>query len=162
MKYDRIIFVCTGNTCRSPMAEMIMKQKLKVSGADSVPIVISRGINAYNGTPISRQASEVLAAHGLSHNGFVALQLREQDLTGGSVLILTMTARHADAVRSMIRMGQQGRLGAKQSCEVYTLAEYVGEPRDVSDPFGQPVYVYEECFRQLERMIEKAVVRILA
>lgn len=160
MQHDKIIFVCTGNTCRSPMAEMLMKKKLREAGADPMPIVVSRGLNASNGAPISDPARTVLAARGVTCEGFISLMLREQDFTGGRVLILAMTRRHAEAVKSYYRseIASMNRQGA-QNCEVFTLAEYVGEARDVADPFGQPVYVYADCCDQIERLLSRVIER---
>jgi protein arginine phosphatase len=140
---QRILFVCTGNTCRSPMAEAILKNK----AVDTIE-VRSAGIYAANGSEASTHAKRVLEDNGIVHNHSSSL------LTSVEVewadLILTMTSSHKLAI-----LQQYPHVSQK----VYTLKEYSGEGfnHDVVDPYGGPLAIYEETFRELNGLIDKAI-----
>ncbi|PFP30961.1 protein-tyrosine-phosphatase [Bacillus sp. AFS073361] len=140
---QRILFVCTGNTCRSPMAEAILKNKQM----DEIE-VRSAGIYAANGSEASTHAKKVLEDNGIAHNH------RSSLLTGVEVnwadLILTMTSSHKMAI-----LQQYPEVGHK----VFTLKEYSGEGfnSDVVDPYGGSLAMYEQTFRELDELIDKAI-----
>ena len=140
---QRILFVCTGNTCRSPMAEAILKNKQM----DEIE-VRSAGIFAANGSEASTHAKKVLEDNGIAHNH------RSSLLTGVEVnwadLILTMTSSHKMAI-----LQQYPEVGHK----VFTLKEYSGEGfnSDVVDPYGGSLAMYEQTFRELDELINKAI-----
>ncbi|WP_042463577.1 low molecular weight protein arginine phosphatase [Neobacillus dielmonensis] len=143
---QRILFVCTGNTCRSPMAEAILKNK-KINGIE----VKSAGIYAANGSDASPNAKQVLKKNHIEHDHFSTLLSRTE--VDWADLILTMTSSHKYAI-------QQHYPGAIN--KVYTLKEFTGEnyEHDVSDPFGGPVQVYEETFQELNQLIDKALEKL--
>ncbi|MCM3116172.1 low molecular weight protein arginine phosphatase [Neobacillus sp. MER 74] len=140
---QRILFVCTGNTCRSPMAEAILKNKQM----DEIE-VRSAGIYAANGSEASTHAKKVLEDNGIAHNH------RSSLLTGVDVnwadLILTMTSSHKMAILQQY---------PEVSHKVFTLKEYSGEGfnSDVVDPYGGSLAMYEQTFRELDELIDKAI-----
>ncbi|WP_096911876.1 low molecular weight protein arginine phosphatase [Neobacillus jeddahensis] len=141
-----ILFVCTGNTCRSPMAEAILKNK-NLTGFE----VKSAGIYAANGSEASTHAKQVMEDNGVAHNH------RSSMLTGVEVdwadLILTMTASHKFAIQQ--QFPQSGR-------KVFTLKEFGGEPfnHDVVDPYGGSREMYEATYRELQEFIDKAIEKL--
>jgi len=143
---QRILFVCTGNTCRSPMAEAILKNK-KIDGIE----VKSAGIFAANGAEASSNAKKVLESNQISHDH------RSTLLTNAEVdwadLILTMTAAHKFAIQQQFPRAIE---------KVFTLKEFIGEEwdHDVVDPFGGDLYVYQETYQELEALIGKAIEKI--
>lgn len=136
-----IYFVCTGNTCRSPMAEAILKSK-------SLPNVHvkSAGIYALEGGGMSENARVVLMNENIQHE-HVSKQIDEQDIDWADV-ILTMTSAHKEI---LIRAYNQAR------DKTYTLKEYVTpySGQDVFDPFGGDISTYKQTYQELKRLIEQ-------
>ncbi len=92
--------VCTGNICRSPMAEVVLRARFAQAGLSDV-LVDSTGISGEeHGRPIDRRAQRVLAAHGYPVPVHRARQVTPVDLPARD-LVLAMTAHHAHALRAM-------------------------------------------------------------
>ena len=145
----QVLMVCTGNICRSPLAESLMGTELKRFGADHV-IVSSAGTGAWEGAPASEGAYLVGLEHDIDLSRHRA-RLLTRDLVRGSDLILTM-ARHQRA--RVEDLGGEGK--------VYVLGEYVGltgAEAEVGDPFGAGLEVYRATFDQLEGLAAVAAER---
>ncbi|MGG1677920.1 low molecular weight protein arginine phosphatase [Neobacillus sp. NRS-1170] len=143
---QRILFVCTGNTCRSPMAEAILRHK-KIDGME----VRSAGIYAAHGSEASAHAKQVLDDNKVAHNHRSTL-LTNQGVDWAD-LILTMTSSHKFSIQQQY---------PHSTTKVFTLKEYTGEPfdHDVIDPYGGNLAQYKETFNQLDKLIEKAIGKI--
>ena len=143
---QRILFVCTGNTCRSPMAEAILKSK-KIDGLE----VKSAGIYAATGSEASAHARKVLEVHQIDHNH--SSNMLNIDSVRWADLILTMTISHKNAI-----LQQYPDAAAK----VFTLKEFTGENYDVDvvDPFGGNLAIYQETYQELEKLITKAIEKL--
>jgi len=143
-----ILFVCTGNVCRSPMAETLMRQQLKGNPNFRV---ISAGLGAIDGQPATDTAVKVMAELGLDLKDF-----RSQSLHSGLIeaadYIFTMTQQQQDAIQTFYPAAAE---------KVFTLREFQeGEiiGRDIPDPIGQPIEVY----RRTRDQIQNALPSILA
>lgn len=145
----KVLFVCTGNTCRSCMARVIAQRELARTGLDGVE-VLSAGTFAVSGLPASENALAVMEEMGMDLKGHRSSVLDEK-IIEESRLVLTMTAGHKQTVLH-ICPGAAGK--------VFTLAEYAGAAGDVSDPFGGGLDVYRRVADQLEGMIRLAVDRL--
>lgn len=145
-KYGKLIFVCTGNTCRSPMAEAIYRNLDKESDIN----VFSRGLVVLFGEPINPKAEVVLKKHDLEIHNHISKGLKESEIDDNT-LILTMTEAHKRKVRDAFPNAKN----------VYTIKEYAGESGDVVDPYGGSLVEYEECYIELARLVKKTVYKII-
>jgi aminomethyltransferase len=140
-----ILFVCTGNTCRSPIAEAILRHM-----AGRRHQARSAGVAACPGSPVNEKAAQALAEIGVEHTG------RSAHVDGALLewadLVVCMETYHCDAI-----LLDHPQLGNK----IRTLAEWAGEPaRDVHDPFGGEPEAYRKTRDEIERLIRKGLDRI--
>ena len=138
----KIMFVCTGNTCRSPMAEAIAKS---VFPEDKYEI-ISRGISVYANAPASTNAQQAVKNAGLDLSEHVSKQISEEDIKTSDV-IFTMTNAHKQMLMNVC---------AKYGKPIFSLAEFAGSTEEISDPYGGSLEVYENCFRQIAGYVNMA------
>ena len=121
-----VIFVCTGNVCRSPMAAGLFYDKLVREKANDRVRIRSAGIWALEGRPASAYAQQVMSEHDLDISAH-----RGRDLTQAGVdeadLLLVMTQRHADVIARDLK---------RSKGKVHLLSAMAGEPHDIEDPYG--------------------------
>ncbi|MDE2781370.1 MAG: low molecular weight protein arginine phosphatase [Gemmatimonadota bacterium] len=135
-----VTFVCTGNTCRSPMAEVIAGRIIAEKGIEHVTVG-SAGSAAWPGDPASDGAREAAREAGLDLESHRSMPLTEE-VVAASGLLLCMTGHH---LRRCEELGGQGRSRL--------LTEMAGEEGRVDDPFGGSARVYRATFHQLVRLV---------
>ena len=152
----KILFVCTGNTCRSPMAEVIFRDLVEKEGLKDIE-VMSAGIFAVPEDRANPNAIDVMKKRGLSLENHKSTMLTA-DILEEADLILTMTIGHKEVI-----LQNYPELEEK----IFTLKEYVNNPEDIknandiniSDPFGQSIAIYkknaDEIMTNLKKLLEK-------
>ena len=140
----KILFVCSGNTCRSPMAEALAQQMAKEKGRLDCRFA-SAGTFVWPGDVASRETVAEMAGRGIPLEGRRARQL-DAAMAEEADLILTMTEGICGAVASLF---------PQAAGKVHTLPRYVGESGDVDDPYGCGEEVYHAAAQQIYGLLEK-------
>lgn len=131
-----IMFVCTGNSCRSPMAEGILK-----SLAGDEFNVSSAGISAYTPHSASDNAVSAMDEMGIDISDHISTQITHEIIAEAD-LVLTMTAGHKHILIDLL---------PDHSDRIYTLKEFAyGEEGDVADPYGGDMDVYRDCAGEIK------------
>lgn len=145
-----VLFVCTGNTCRSPTAEALFRQALAARGLDQVT-ASSAGTGAWDGAPVSEGAYLVGLENGLDLSTHRA-RLLTRDVVRDADLILVMSGHH---------LGRVAELGGED--KVHLIAAYAGRDEahtEVTDPFGSDLASYRTTFAELQELTEAVVNRV--
>ena len=183
----RILFLCTGNICRSPMAQGFAEARLsRYPGHSGRVTAGSAGIAALDGSPASREAVEVMSRRGVDISGHVARTV-SLGMLDSCDLVLAMERRQVEEVRALVpraraflllELGEAARLSRRTAAglrakDPHCMLERLegelrgreGAPRrgelEVPDPIGMPVSEYEKVADLMERSVEDVLAYLL-
>ncbi|MFH1352400.1 MAG: low molecular weight protein arginine phosphatase [bacterium] len=140
----KILFVCTGNTCRSVMAAGIFKKLAEDFTVTSAGIAANPTYRIYGGL------EEILKENGISYENHVSTPV-SQDLMEEADVILVMEQRQRDYMTEKF---------SSFSDKVFLLTEFAGEAGDIFDPIGRPKSVYEMTFEKIKKLVEKIILKL--
>jgi len=140
---NSILFVCTGNTCRSPMAEYYFNSGAKKLGLNY--IAKSRGLYADSGIGMSANAKKVLVSRNIAE--------KIEDITHKSKQIDMDIVEKADIIYG-ITVHHQIRL--KEEFPEFG-DKILNMPEDIGDPYGGSLEVYERCFENIKRSVDSII-----
>lgn len=150
----KILFVCHGNICRSPMAEFVMKDMVKKAHIEDRFVIASAATSTEEiGNPVHWGTREKLGSVGISCKGKTARQMTRQDYKDYDLLIGMDRAN----IRNMIRI-----CGGDPDEKIHSLLEYAGSSRDIADPWYTGNFddtyrdVVEGCTALLKQLTHKA------
>lgn len=136
---DRVLIVCVGNICRSPMAEAVLRDQL---GEDRKIVVESAGLAAMVGSPIDPLAESVLSAHGLSGKSHLARQI-EGALVASAGIVFTMDKRQRAALLALAPWARS---------KVALLGKWQGDA-EIPDPYRQQRTAFEHAYQMIDSAI---------
>lgn len=146
-KYDKLVFICTNNTSRSPIAEGIMKQLL---GGRQLEVT-SKGLVVLFEEPINPKVVAAAERYGVYLEENMSRQLQEEDV-GDRTLLLTMTEQQKRNIYETY----------ENALNVYTLNEFVGGQGDIEDLCGGEMSDYLESFDTISTLVNLAAEKLFS
>lgn len=146
----KILFVCTGNTCRSAMAEYIFNNKALFKKLNNTYSAYSAGVAVYSSTPASDYSQAAMRNAGIDISSHKSRQINEEYIKN-AYLVLCMTGRHADYLKEHFFQYRK---------KIFSIAEYLHINKNVSDPYGLGYEEYKKTARLLDALCEDIIKKL--
>lgn len=138
-KYNRIVFVSMNNTCRGPMAELIMKSITTHKDME----IVSRGLIVLFPEPFNPKAVAVLRQRGIILDNRTSVELTEEDITEDT-LLLALGIKEKEMI-----------IETYDPDNLFTISEFLGEAGEIIDPYGKEMDSYVKCGDMLVEWLRK-------
>lgn len=145
----KVLFICHGNICRSPMAEFVMKDLVKKAGLEKEFFIASAATSTEEiGNPVYPPARRRLAQAGISCDGKYAVQLTKKDYEKYDYII----GMEQVNIKNIMRI-----VGEDPQKKVYRLLDFTGQPGDIADPWysGDFDTTYEQVLAGCEGLLKE-------
>ncbi len=148
----KIMFICTGNICRSAMAHVMLEEKAKKQNKNID--VYSCGVFARNGEKSTYEAIQVLKTiYNVDLTKHRATYIEDSPIEQMDVILCATTSHKKNVLNSYPNLAGK----------VFTMKEYAGYPKndlDINDPWGCSYEIYEECAKEIDECIDKIMEKI--
>lgn len=152
MSVKRILFVCTGNSCRSVMAEYLLRVLLQRAGRDEIEVE-SAGVFAISGMGSTRETQRVLQDVGADCSTHRTRMLTADMVEAADLIFVMESFQLEEVVRRAPAAKDKAHLLRRYGVES---PEDVQQP-NIPDPIGKPLEVYEVCFAEIREAVERIV-----
>lgn len=146
----KIVFVCTGNICRSAIAHHYMQKKVKSLNKENDYLITSCGIYAVYGEKSTNNAIEAMKKYNVDMTNHRATPIEDSNILDVD-LVICMTTNHKRDILAMY---------SNLKGKVFTLKEYVDpsiEYKDIDDPWGLSLNVYDSCAKEIVKYVDKLI-----
>ena len=152
---ETILFVCTGNSCRSIMAEGLLKKMLSKKGVKeySKYEVISAGTHTDEGFPPVYMTQKIMTEQGIDVSSYKSNRLTKETVNKAD-LVLVMTQKHKDEVSCIY---------PEKTKKIFLLKEFAeikNKSLDIADPIGSSYDAYKYCLEEIEKCLRKVINKI--
>ena len=146
------LFICTGNVCRSPMAEGLLNARIHRLGDDGKLVAHSAGTWALENQPASGHAITVMAERGIDISQHRGRTVTREDLSNADVVIV-MTQSHRDALSAEF---------PESRAKLHLMSELKDRTFDINDPYGGTLPEYEQTAQELQDLVETGYNKIIS
>jgi protein-tyrosine-phosphatase len=145
-----VLFICTANICRSPMAQGLLRARVSEGGESHDWRIESAGVWALPEQPAALFTRQVLQERGIGLGNFRSRPI-SRELLAEFNLVLTMERGHKEALRAAF---------PEFAGRIFMMRELIGDTREIADPVGNPIEDYRDTAKEMENILIKGYDRL--